>query len=70
MSFFGAFSISGSALTAQRLRMDLIAQNIANADTTKTADGTPYRRRVVSISSKNNDILCFFSFTTLRLSIF
>ena len=47
MGFFNAFSISSSALTAQRLRMDIISQNIANVDTTRTADGTPYRRKTV-----------------------
>ena len=38
--------ISASALSAQRLRMTIVAENIANAQTTRTADGTPYRRRV------------------------
>ena len=37
--------ISASALTAQRFRMDVIAENIANANTTRMADGQPYRRR-------------------------
>lgn len=47
MGYFGALDIGASALTAQRLRMDTISQNIANANTTRTADGTPYRRRLV-----------------------
>jgi flagellar basal-body rod protein FlgC len=47
MSFFNAFSISSSALTAQRLRMDIISQNIANVNTTRTEDGTPYRRKTL-----------------------
>ena len=38
--------ISASALTAQRMRMDVISENIANADTTRTENGGPYRRRV------------------------
>ena len=38
--------ISASALTAQRMRMDVIAENIANSNTTRTATGGPYRRRV------------------------
>jgi len=54
MSFFRSFSISGSALTAQRIRMDVIAQNIANATTTRTANGTPYRRRVVVFSPRED----------------
>ena len=47
MSFLNAFSISSSALTAQRLRMDIISQNIANVNTTRTEDGTPYRRKTL-----------------------
>ncbi|MCL2351490.1 MAG: flagellar basal body rod protein FlgC [Firmicutes bacterium] len=46
MSFFDAFDISATALTAQRLRMDVISQNMANANTTRAADGTPYKRKV------------------------
>ncbi len=47
MGFFDALDTNGSALTAQRLRMDIIAQNIANANTTRTDNGTPYRRKMV-----------------------
>lgn len=47
MSFFSSLDISTSALTAQRLRMDVISQNMANADTTRTENGTPYKRKVV-----------------------
>jgi flagellar basal-body rod protein FlgC len=46
MSYFSALHISASGLTAQRLRMDTISQNIANVNTTRTADGNPYRRKV------------------------
>lgn len=42
-----ALRISGSALTAERLRLDVISQNIANVQTTRGADGLPYRRREV-----------------------
>lgn len=45
MSFFNALRIAGSALTAQRLRTDVIANNIANMNTTRTAEGGPYRRQ-------------------------
>src|SRR5690606_8783569 len=41
-----SFSISASGMTAERLRMDTIANNLANANTTRTADGGPYRRQV------------------------
>jgi len=46
MGYFGALDISASGLTAQRLRMDTISQNIANVNTTNTKDGTPYKRKV------------------------
>lgn len=47
MSFFNTMNTSASGLTAQRLRMDVISQNIANATTTQTAEGGPYRRKNV-----------------------
>ena len=47
MSFLSSLDISASALSAQRTRMDIISQNIANQATTKTSDGTPYRRQLV-----------------------
>ncbi|NLW25335.1 MAG: flagellar basal body rod protein FlgC [Clostridia bacterium] len=46
MSLFNTFKISASGLAAERLRMDLIADNIANAETTRTAEGGPYRRKL------------------------
>lgn len=46
-----SLNISGSALTAGRLRLDVVAANIANAETTRTADGLPYRRRTVLLAS-------------------
>jgi flagellar basal-body rod protein FlgC len=54
MSFLSSLDISASALSAQRTRMDIIAQNIANADTIKTEDGTPYRRQLVVFEEKNS----------------
>ena len=46
MSFLSTLDITGSALTAERFRMDIIAQNIANIDTTNAPDGEPYRRKL------------------------
>ena len=54
MSMFGGMEISASALTAQRLRMNVTAENLANAQTTKTADGTPYRRKEVNLEAVPN----------------
>ena len=48
MSMFSAFDVTASGLTAQRLRMDVISENVANANTTRTEDGTPYRRKIVT----------------------
>ncbi|MCL2773725.1 MAG: flagellar basal body rod protein FlgC [Oscillospiraceae bacterium] len=44
--FLNALNISGSALTAEQYRLNLIAQNIANVDTTRTESGGPYKRKV------------------------
>lgn len=53
MGMFDSFSINASGLTAQRYRMDVIAENVANANTTRTQDGTPYKRKVVTFEEKN-----------------
>ncbi len=42
---FSAIKISASGLRGQRTKMDVVAKNLANAETTRTADGTPYRRQ-------------------------
>ena len=52
MGLFSAFNINASGMTAERYRMDIISENVANASTTRTADGTPYRRKVVSFEEK------------------
>jgi flagellar basal-body rod protein flgC len=49
---FTAFNISASGMTAQQLRTDVISENIANADTTRTSDGTPYVRKAVVFTEK------------------
>ncbi len=48
---FGAMSISASGMSAQRLRMEAIAKNLANADATRSADGEVYQRKRVSITA-------------------
>jgi flagellar basal-body rod protein FlgC len=52
MGMFDALDISGSALSAERLRMDVTAENLANANTTRTANGGPYRRKVVVLEQQ------------------
>lgn len=54
MSVFQSLNISASGLTAQRFRSDVIAENIANVNTTRTANGTPYRRQIVTFTEKDN----------------
>lgn len=49
MSFFDAIGISASGLTAERVRMDVTAENLANAETTSGANGQPYRRQEVDL---------------------
>ncbi len=51
MAFLSSLNISGSGLTASRLRMDVISENIANATTTETQNGGPYRRKEVVYES-------------------
>jgi len=52
MSLFKTMEISASGLTAQSLRMDVIAQNVANAETTRTAEGGPYQRKSVVLAQQ------------------
>jgi flagellar basal-body rod protein FlgC len=52
MGMFDAMEISASGLTAERLRMDVTAQNLANAQTTRGADGQPYRRKEVVLAER------------------
>ncbi len=52
MNLFDLFQISGSALTAERLRAEVVTSNMANAETTRTPEGGPYRRRMVLFSAQ------------------
>ena len=47
MNLFGVLAVSGSALKAERIRAEVVAANMANAETTRTAAGGPYRRQHV-----------------------
>lgn len=47
MGYLDSLNITGSALTAERFRSDVILQNLANQNTTRTEDGGPYRRKQV-----------------------
>ncbi len=52
MAIFSGMNISASGMTAQRLRTDVISENIANANTTRTAEGGPYVRKNVVLAEK------------------
>ncbi len=52
MSFWQALRIGSSALSAQRLRLDIIANNIANVETTSTEEGGPYKRQDVVFTAQ------------------
>lgn len=51
MAFLGSFDICASGLSAQRLRMDVAAENIANIDTTRTQGGGSYQRKTSSLKA-------------------
>lgn len=53
MSLFDAIGSAASGLSAERLRMDVVAENLANAQTTRGADGQPYRRKVVVLQERD-----------------
>ncbi len=55
MGMFGAIDAAASGLTAERLRMDVISNNIANVNTTRTAEGGPYRRQMVVFAPRENE---------------
>lgn len=56
MSLIHSLRTSASALVAQRLRMDVVANNVANMNTTRTADGGPYQRQVVLFREKGQEV--------------
>jgi flagellar basal-body rod protein FlgC len=52
MNLFGVMEVSGSALQAERIRAEVVAANMANAETTRTAAGGPYQRQHVVFTSE------------------
>ena len=55
MNLFGLMETSGSAMQAERMRAEVVAANMANAETTRTADGGPYRRQHVVFAANAGD---------------
>ncbi len=68
MAFLSSMDISASGLTASRLRMDVISENIANEKTTRTQTGEPYRRKMVVYESAESANSSFTSVLSSRLS--
>ena len=65
MAFLNSLNISGSALTAQKFRMEVISQNIANAET--TTGGKAYRRKLVVLSERTNSFEESFENATSKI---
>ena len=55
VGLFGAIDAAASGMTAERLRLDVISNNIANVNTTRTSDGGPYRRQFVVFEPRPGD---------------
>ena len=55
MGIFSSMDIASSGLSAQRVRMDIISNNIANANTTRTPDGNPFRRSIAVLRPRNDE---------------
>jgi len=68
---FSSMDISATGLTAQRNRMNAIAQNIANTETTRTDEGGPYRRRITVLSSigQTKEFKALFTGEKMRLAV-
>ena len=56
MALYTSLDIAASGMTAQRLRMDLIAENIANANTTRTPSGGPFRRHLAVFAARTEPL--------------
>jgi flagellar basal-body rod protein FlgC len=55
MNLFGMMETSGGAMQAERMRAEVVAANMANAETTRTANGTPYQRQHVVFAAQGGD---------------
>lgn len=67
MGMFGAIDSAASGLTAERLRMDVISNNIANVNTTRTNEGGPYKRQMAVFASRGGNGNSFAQFLSQQL---
>lgn len=68
MNLFGVMDLSGTALKAERIRAEVVASNMANSETTRTAEGGPYRRHYVVFSEGGADPSSFSSLLSGELA--
>lgn len=66
-SMFSSIDTSASGLTAQRLRMDIIAGNIANVDSTRTPEGGPFKRQLAVFASRSDVTFRKFPFLPMKI---
>ncbi len=66
MAFLSSLDISASGMTAQRLRLDVVSENIANIETTRTEDGGAYRRKLVVFQAEDDSFRSVMSRTMNR----
>jgi flagellar basal-body rod protein FlgC len=69
MSLFSSLSVSASGMAAQRARTDVLVENLANAETTRTPDGGPYRRKDVVFRTAESGS-AFSSFLATEMDVF
>lgn len=67
--FFSALKISGSGMAVQRLKLNTTAENIANAETTRTPEGGPYKRKSVQIEADGKSMSFSGEFRRARLNL-
>ena len=67
MSIFSGMRISASGLSAERMRMDTISSNVANAKTTRTEDGGAYKRKVVTFAENYDEKLGMLGVKTVSI---
>jgi len=67
MNLFGLMETSGSAMQAERMRAEVVASNMANAETTRTASGAPFHRQHVVFASNGGDTSFASSFSNASL---
>lgn len=63
---FSSFSISSKGMSIQKQQMNVITENIANTSTTRTEDGTPYKRKYISVEFEKNNLKTAGQFDNLK----